>query len=216
METRNGEALSPVLSAIGEAFNRMPDDERAWVAANSILKFSRRIADQVGDIKLGTCLPALDYHAYWAGEWEIRNSDLVTWSYCKMWVHRSPAETMATQIVAPISKALSLKRLMQAYLRYQKSGATKEHCSLLAHMGWEMDMSRGDWVSLYVQGKRPFGNSGAYTDIYGHAGWPMDWGDDGPSEDQIERAWNLFDELVFAAPGVAILARDAMTTGKCV
>ena len=127
-----------------------------------------------------------------------------------MWVHRAEVETMAGQIVGSITEALSIKRLMQAYIRYQKTGVTKEHCALLAHMGWEMDMQRGDWVSLFVQGKRPFGNSGAYTDIYEHSGWPMDWGDDGPSEEQRERAWNLFDELVFATPDVAKLAMKGL------
>ena len=68
-----------------------------------------------------------------------------------------------------------------------------------------MSMWRGDGVSLYVQGKRPFGDSSRPQSMAWVLGW--EWGEPG-DEDPVmpeslrEKCWDLFDELQFAVPAI--------------
>lgn len=208
---RSEAALSPLLTAIHVAIQSLAEDDATPLNHRLIYPFSKRIALS-GKSTLGSRLPALNYCAQWTGEWHVKNSDLLTWGSFKMWLGRSgEAADMAFLTFQDITKALRCKRIFQAYERYQATGLTTAHCALLAKMGWEMDVERGDWTSLHVQGKRPFGNSDIVFDIYAHAGWEMDWPEDeGPSDDQEERAWDLFDELVFAAKDAAIRAAESL------
>lgn len=201
-------AASPLLVALGEAIELMPDDDDSFAGNRHMSKFAKRIGSNESKAGGHVKYPALRYSSNWSGEWEVLNSDLIAWGYFKMWLFRCEADRGLLSITfQDVSQAIGCKRLFQAYERYQKTGLTQEHCSLLANMGWEMDMERGDWISLHVQGKRPMGNSSISNDIYEHAGWEMDWPeDDGMSPTQEERAWNLFDELVFAASDAPRLA----------
>jgi hypothetical protein len=67
----------------------------------------------------------------------------------------------------------------------------------------------GDYTSLYVDGKRPFGNSGTAMEIARVLGWDCDVGKDGDpqlSAAQTERAWELFDQLPFALQEIVTAA----------
>lgn len=198
------------MTAIRGMIEAMTGDETTARDHHLINKLEKRIADR-GDERFGGC-PALDYCNKWSGEWHVTNGDLQLWGLFKMWLYRSSCDTdMAGVTFQGISNALRCKRLFQAFERYQSTGLTKAHCNLLANMGWNMDMERGDWISLYVQGKRPFGNSSITYDIFEHANWEKDWPeDDGMSDDQEERAWEIFDELVFAAKDAALLAGSSL------
>lgn len=197
-------ALTPLLLAIKTALDECPGSTRNFDGPQALRNFSKRIAT-AGD----HChISALDYHRDWIGEWTVTNADLNAFSDFVMWLHRGWDDSeFVSMLTGSITKALENKRMWQAFARYEKSGLTQEHCGLLAKMLWTIDTSRGDWISLYVQGKRPFGDSSIAQSIFEHAGWPFDWPeDDGMSKEQEERAWDLFDELAFAAPDAAKLA----------
>lgn len=206
---------SALIHAIGNTIEAIPGDDDSFEDLRMIRDFSKRIATHpgtYGNYHLPST-PSLKYCGDWSGEWHVRNADLVTWGDFKMWLGR--AHNIDTEhafmTFADVGEALRIKRLYQAFRRYQSTGLRKEHCSLLANMGWEIDTDRGDWISLYVQGKRPFGNSAITYDIWEHAGLPMDWPeDDGMSDEQDEQAWELLDELVFAAPDAARVALKAL------
>ncbi len=106
--------------------------------------------------------------------------------------------------------ALWVKRTQQAYDRFQKSGLTQDHCVLIEKALWQFAPFRGDGVSLYVQGKRPFGDRGVASSIYLTLGWPYPAEDRALTDDESERAWNVFDELIFALPVVAANARTVL------
>jgi hypothetical protein len=197
--------LSPLLKAIYRAFQQTSGIETDFRDSHKLHKFSKRIAstDKHGPIA------CLRYHEDWQGEWEVRNTDLETWATFKMWFGRyiTREDEMPSLWTGDISRALEMKRMQQAYDRFKKTRLTKVHCRLLSNLLYEVSTGRGDWISLFVQGKRPFGNSSITSDIYMHAGWKMDWPEDkGYSDKHSERAWNIFDELAFAAPAAAKLA----------
>jgi hypothetical protein len=203
--------LSPLLTALAAHLQEAPDTETDFSAQRHMSAFARRIATPGERPQLRH--RALDYQQ-WTGEWHVTNEDLTFWARFRMWLHRfAEDEQMADFLSSGITRALAAKRMQQAFLRYQSTGLTAAHCALIEHAGWEVETGRGDWVSLFVQGKRPFGNSSIEYDIYDHARWPMDWPkDDGMSPQQEERAWDLFDELPFALPDIARTAAATLTT----
>ena len=205
----SGEKLSPLLKAIGSAIAGTPDDDgKTFSYEHKLRIFSRRIAN--GSISSHCNIAALRYCNNYVGEWYVRNSDALLFGRIKMWAARYLLD--GDYCLGDIMGAIQMKRLQQAYDRYQKTGLKKEHLKLLGKLLWAMDVSRGDWISLYVQGKRPLGNSSIVYDIYENVGWSTAGfdGDKGPTEEQEEVAWNLFDELVFAAPDAAKLALKSL------
>ena len=202
---------TPLLAVVAQAINDLPSNE----PIGRLQRHLQPCADRIGkgvESALGESVPALDYMHGWTGDWEVTNVDLRAFDLFRMWLGRAE-DGSARHALSDVLRAVRCKRAYQAYLRYQKSGLTAEHCALLANMGWEMDMFRGDWVSLFVQGKRPFGNSSIALDIFEHAGWEMTWDEEeGMSDSDAERAWNLFDELIFAAPDAAKKAAAALAS----
>lgn len=200
-------AMDDIAESDNHNHNRHPESER-------IRSFSERICAATSDIDIFTGHPQLNYREDWAGEWEIRNTDLDAIGYFLMWVHRAGENKhVLNDIFGCVVKSVALKRTVQAFERYRETGLKPDHCKLLAKMRWEMDMTRGDWTSLFVQGKRPFGNSSIDYDIVSRAGWKFRPGEDDEDEmhpDQVEQAWNLFDELIFAAPDAAKAALETL------
>ncbi len=211
--------LTPLLTALGDtlALATRSDKRRP----DPLHQFSQRIATSDNH---DSAFSSLGYRRDWRGEWEVTNADLEIWGRFRMWLDRyTEADERADRRHIPlmagsITAALQHKRLWQAWTRYQTTGLTLAHCELLANLLWDMDVFRGDWISLHVQGKRPMGNSSIEYDIFEHAGWPMTWGKEGEDVDmpdaERERAWNLFDELVFAAPDAARLAAQTVAPAK--
>lgn len=118
-------------------------------------------------------------------------------------------------VFVAIAEALeTVPEEIKTNLDFESVYTVAQHCALLENMQWDMDFLRGDWVSLHVQGKRPFGNSGIAGDIIQHAGIEAEYDDmDGYSDEVEERAWDLFDELIFAAPEAAKVAGRALKGG---
>jgi len=202
-----GNTSSPLLIEIGKAMKDAPITDDNFKGAHFINDFSKRIAESEKD----SDIVALQYRMDYVGEWTVSNHDLQVWGIFILWLHRSFFKS-AYLFVQGITKALKNKRLSQAYTRYQKTGLTEEHCKLLENMLWDMGIPRPDLCSLYVQGKRPFGNSSIEYDIFEHLGWEMNWGedDDDMPLNQEERAWDIFDELVFAIVDAVKQAKEGI------
>lgn len=135
-----------------------------------------------------------------AGEWHITNADVALWDDLCLFGNRDYFPDCWHWMANDIESAICYKRRFQAYERYVAGGGINErHRRLLAGLIWDLDVRRGDWVSLYVQGKRPFGNSYRELDIFEIAGLDGEWGEDDDMPAEIkERCWDLFDELLFA------------------
>lgn len=202
----NKPQLSPLLTAIHEVTLSISGDFASPADIRALRALSERIAHTTK--RDHAPIAALRYSTAWEGEWHITNADLELWSRFCMWMGRSTESNDFDFLFSNVNRAISIKRLHQAYTRYHANGGlTKTHCILLSKMGWEIDCGRGDWISLHVQGKRPFGNSSIDYDIYEYAGWEKDWHEDeGMSPAQSEKAWDLFDELAFAATDSALRA----------
>lgn len=208
-----GDRVSPLIREILKAINEAPKSTRDYTGAGYVRKFAQRIATR-HSVSTGA-VAALRY-ANWTGEWLVTQSDLYCWGHYSMWAHRYDPGQLVSDYLDPISAALGNKRMQQAYDRYQKTGLRSEHCKLMGKLSWEMDTLRGDWVSLFVQGKRPLGDSSIDLSIYGAVGWDypvheMPDGSVNPEYDAQtrvadERAWDLFDEIPFAVPDMAKLA----------
>lgn len=133
------------------------------------------------------------------GEWHITNSDLEFWANLCLFGDRDYFPEKWDWLSSPITDAVHKKRRWQTLQRYYNNGGLNEdHKKLLKRLNWDLNFWRGDGVSLYVQGKRPFGNSSIEGDIIEILGWQID-----PDADEIptgleEKCWELFDELQFA------------------
>jgi hypothetical protein len=68
----------------------------------------------------------------------------------------------------------------------------------MSHLLWDLSLWRGDGISFYVQGKRPFGNSCIEGDMIEILGWEHDPEADEYPPGMSERSWDMFDELQFA------------------
>jgi len=133
------------------------------------------------------------------GEWAITNRILQTWSTIDFFGGRDYFPREWEMIGSQIRHALKDAHRWQTLQRYKNNGGIKEeHRKLLARLLWDMDPFRNDWVSLFVQGKRPFGNSGIEIDMIEILGWEFPPEDEDIPDEMIERVWQLFDELQFA------------------
>jgi len=133
------------------------------------------------------------------GEWHITNSDLEFWANLCLFGDRDYFPGKWNWPARPITDVIHKKRRWQTLQRYYDNGGLKEdHKKLLALMNWDINLFRGDGVSLYVQGKRPFGNSSIEGDIIEILGWELDPDLDEYPKGMEERCWELFDELQFA------------------
>jgi hypothetical protein len=199
------ETLSPLMVAIGDAIMNAPFSDRDFLGTRDLSTFAKRIARGSEERSQGE--RCLNFRREWTGEWEVTNADLEVWSRFAMWFYRFCANEIhvsPSDVISPIEEALRLKRMSQAANRFRASGLTSEHLKLLSKLRWDMDVTRGDGVSLYVNGKHPFGDSARAWSIFDILGWERTWGeDDDMPEEVAERAWNIFDELTFAAPEAA-------------
>ena len=137
------------------------------------------------------------------GEWHITNSDLCLWRDICFFGDRDYFPNKWNWISSQITDALHSKRRWQTLSRYEANGGlSNDHKKLLAALKWDMSMWRGDGVSLYVGGKRPFGNSSIDCDMFETLGWDCDWEkwekENYEPVEETKRAWELFDELQFA------------------
>jgi hypothetical protein len=137
------------------------------------------------------------------GEWHITNEDLKFWEAISFFGNRDYFPGRWRNISNSISSALHDKRCWQTFERYKHNGGLKApHRTLLRHLIWDMDVSRRDMVSLYVDGKSPFGNSYIEMDIIRILDWEVnpneDISDEDISDETQERCWEIFDELQFA------------------
>jgi hypothetical protein len=212
---------TPFIDALEGFLQALPTKEGTLHSIyESCRKFKQRICQRPSDFSVGYCLiPCLENCNQRTGDWEISNHDLEVYASFARWIERSPDDQRLglSHLLAEFEHALVLKRMQQAYDRYKVRGFTEAHCRLLANARWHVNTWRGDGVSLYVQGKRPFGNSGIAHDIYKHAGWERDWdteSDEGMPLECEERAWNLFDELPFAAVDAAKRAEESFTVNS--
>lgn len=218
------QALTPLLTALGEAIATAPSTEKDFTPTKHMALFAHRIAEEDkaerGSAAAGKGWPRAMSYARWKGEWHVTNHDLTVYSRFDMWLHRYCAASpnnQADTFTSRVWTALENKRLTQAYDRYHANGGLKRtHCHLLQKLLWQIDTTRGDWHSLYVQGKRPFGDSAIEQSIFEEAGLPMPWAKNDGSDwdpmtpEQEEQAWDLFDELAFAAPDAAALACESL------
>lgn len=195
-----------VIQDIPEDEEKIPDfRHQVWG------KFCQSVCLEVKTKKRGP--KCLGYAAELKGDWEIKPEDLEFIGTLGMWVERGDdvhrGHGWATNLIQRLAEAVWRKRLYQAYLRFQATGVTREHALLAAEMLWEMKLWRYCGVSLFVQGKRPFGNSGVECDIFEICGW--EWEGEEMTKAEEERAWDLFDELVFAVPEMAREAAEKRT-----
>ena len=141
------------------------------------------------------------------GEWNITNADLLFWRELCFSVKQDVGAPKPWRMMEHlISPRLHAVRRWQTYKRYQaRGGLNADHLKLLGKVSWHSNLYRGDGASLYVEGKRPFGNSGIEDDMFGLLGWDV-----APEnlEEGSERAWELFDELQFALIDVIANAKD--------
>lgn len=163
-----------------------------------------------------SALRTLDYHRRVGGEFHITNVDLEFMAYLCMWVERyDPNEhTDAPLLARKLAGGMRLKRMQQAFDRFQASGLTREHCALLAGLSFFIDTQRGDWQMLYTDGKRPWGDSYIELSVYQHCGWTwpvVEHEDRSLTAEESERAWEIIDELAFAAPAAAAVALQTFT-----
>lgn len=158
-----------------------------------LLRLSERIGEHVG----------FEHHRQLMisrvkGEWRISHADLEFWGRISFFGNRDYFPNIWQNFAACVTSALYSKRRWQTLERYRANGGVNsEHRKLLNRLKWDLDFSRGDGVSLYVQGKRPFGNSSIEIDIIDIVGWEVDTEKDTSIETE-ERCWKLFDELQFA------------------
>lgn len=141
------------------------------------------------------------------GEWRVTNADLETWASLNLFGKRDYLPDVWTWFSNEITPALHGMRRWQTWERFEPKGVTAEHVALAFKLIWDLSLWRGDGVSLYVQGKRPLGNSGIEGDIADAVGWAQPWAEDendysGPPPEFVERCWDLFDELEFAVPAI--------------
>ena len=134
-----------------------------------------------------------------SGEWHITNSDMLLWADLAFFGRRDFFPNNWGAFSREVDKALSDKRTWQTFERYMANGGLNDdHRKLLARLIWDINPWRGDSVSLYVQGKRPFGNSSRELDMVEILEWQFPPEDEDIPDEMNERCWELFDELQFA------------------
>ncbi len=185
--------VSPCMLAIKDALGKVLED---WPNTRNLHVFADRIGKHKEFIHPGKTLLVLEV----TGEWHITNADLELWRDLSFFGQRDYFPNFWRVLTSHITEALHYKRRWQAYERYITNGRLRdEHRRLLSQMFWDMSLWRGDGVSLYVQGKRPFGNSSIEGDMIEALGWQFPETEDEELPTEIEeKCWELFDELQFA------------------
>lgn len=193
-----GNNASPVTLAIKEPLEA--ELAKECPNPNALYKVVKRIAHHDEWEYYGTSMVAKV-----SGEWTISNADLNFWANMRLFGERDFFPDQFRFVTSGVEGAMHKKRCYQALLRYKENGGLrKEHRALLGALNWEVDMSRGDWVSLFVEGKRPMGDSSRVMRMCQVMGWEMPWleKDESELEEICERCWDLFDELQFAIQDV--------------
>lgn len=170
---------------------------------DSVKKLADRIAKHVSFQVTGTAFfPKVKC------EWLVHHGDLELWSDLCLFGERDYFGESWKYPSRELYKAIKNARIWQCYRRYLKAGrVTNEHRILLRHLIWDQSVGRDHGAILYVEGKRPMGDSGIDSQIGHLLGWQWPEDDDMPTK-MVERAWELFDELRFAIHDV-ILAGTA-------
>lgn len=201
VETAFMRAVLKAVEGIPLKESKVPQYRREWA------KFCQKVGKS-GEGNHATLPRCCDWRP-WTGRWNITQRDLLFLRSVAMWVGRYDAagETMAdTFWDSMLCERAHHKRMWQAWLRFKKTGLTREHLALIAHNRWYQNCWRGDGESIYMDGKHPWGDSFKELSIYERAGWKLPRNKAGEVEmtrAQEERAWNLFDELPFAIPAAA-------------
>lgn len=140
-------------------------------------------------------------------EWLITNADLECWAdFCRYGGRYFPNGGWGN-LTGSLRSLLHDARRYQSLVRYREFGGRvrRDHRKLLSKCCWEMELGRGDGVSLYVEGKRPLGDSARELAMVEALGWKRGKEEDIPPE-MKERLWELWDELPYAL--AAILRND--------
>lgn len=196
--------VSPLLSEIYKCTIQYLESKNEFARSNVALRISTRIANHQEFIYTGTSNISIV-----TGEWHVTNNDLRFWADMCFFGNRDYFPKQWSWIDGGVGRALHQKRRYQAWQGYK--GVTDDHRKLLSRVWWQTDYSRQDWASLFVEGKRPMGNSDREGDMIDALGWPAPWWDeDGNGEMQeeiIERLWCLWDELPFALADILKLQK---------
>jgi hypothetical protein len=185
----SSECILEIKIALEDFFARSPLNIRPLII----------FADRIGKHLDFKCFRKKELVAQASGEWHVTNSDLKFWADLCLFGERDIFPTKWNWFSSSISNAIHRNRRWQTLQRYyDKNGLNEDHKKLLSHLNWNTNLFRGDGVSLYVQGKRPFGNSYIECDIIEILGWKTDPKIDEIPADLEEKCWELFDELQFA------------------
>lgn len=206
-------------SLLAELRNAMLDacePGKEYANTHRLYQFTQRIArrpdpDDLSKWLVPNMAGGLLYQ--YAGDWDVTNRDLDVAGDVGMWLNRYLPLTAHTALYN-IYPALKNKRTTQALERYKQGGLRREHTLLIFAASFEVNMPRGDGVSIFVQGKRPLGDSWIPMSIYQAVRWPLPRDAKGEvtlSEAEEERAWDLFDELPFALRDVGYIVFETIS-----
>ena len=202
-----GRDMSLLLQEIGVSLQSMPEEAAAACEIGSLSDLSKRISGgRFHRVRIDTEDDGV------SGEWHVSNADLYVWhSFCNR-CERLIGRAMTESLLGKISKSLAIQRLYQALLRYRKTGVTREHLLLIRELGWDVCFDRQGEVSIFVGGKYPFGSRMPGV-VWHILGWKVDsteWRRLNGHEK--EKAWEIFDELGFAAAGAAEILLETLPT----
>lgn len=191
---------SPMMLAVGTALQQAVHEmgeSKTFAFTESLRVVGKRIAEHKSWHTDGTTfIPKV------TSEWPVTNADLEMWGDLSLFGDRDYFPDEWHVLRNDVGPAIKDARVWQTYTRYIAGGRlTDDHRKLLRKLLWDQNVFRGDGVSLYVQGKRPFGNSSREQQIARILGWeyPSDeHGEPGMPPEMVERAWEIFDELRFA------------------
>ena len=159
------DCMFAIKKAIEEFFSKEPLNVRPLII----------FADRIGKHLDFEYFRKKELVAQASGEWHITNSDLEFWANLCLFGERDHFPKRWDWLSNPISSAIHRKRRWQTLQNYYgKNGLNEDHKKLLGRLNWDINFFRGDGVSLYVQGKRPFGNSGIEGDVIEILGWETD------------------------------------------
>jgi len=213
---QNSSAVTFFQKALVKELSKVPTREKDVPAHRRVFAdFCAQVCSTGGEFNQ-TAPRCLEHRTDYTGRWMIQNRDLRFMRQLAMWTGRYEADTgggfWADEFATKLGRKVGFKRMHQAWQRFQTTGLTQEHCWLLEKAGWFINTWRGDGESLYMDGKHPWGDSFKELTIYQICGWelPRNKAEEVEmSNAHEERAWNIFDELAFAAPAAATRAADS-------
>lgn len=208
--------LSPLLQEIGAAIQAMPEEAAAAREMGALPQLSKRISG--GRSRLVTINTEDDGVA---GEWHVSTVDLYVWHSFYNRAKSLIGKEAAQNLLGKLDQSLAIQRLYQALLRYKKKGVTREHLLLIQELRWDVCFDRRGEVSIFVGGEYPFGNRmpSAVWGLLGREIGSPEWRrlKDAPewrwmNDEEREKAWEIFDELGFAAAGAAEMLLETLPT----